>query len=75
MTSHELYGQLHTILVHTLGVAAADLRPEATYAALGLSSLEVVELILIVEEQLTISVDDEELERSRPSSSLQTCSR
>lgn len=62
MTSQELYGQLETILVDAMGVVATIVVPEASYAALGLSSLDVVELILIVEEELGLRIDDEELE-------------
>lgn len=65
MTSQELYGQVRAILIDTLGAAPADVTPDATYGALGLDSLDVVELVLIVEEQLAIRVDDEELQSIR----------
>ncbi|HEX9767290.1 MAG TPA: phosphopantetheine-binding protein [Nitriliruptorales bacterium] len=61
MTPQELYGQIETILVETLEVPVADIAPDATYGALGLDSLSVVELILIVEEERSIRIDDEEL--------------
>lgn len=62
MTSQERYGQLETILVDQMGVAASIVVPEASYSALGLSSLDVIELVLIVEEELGLRIDDEELE-------------
>lgn len=62
MTAQELYGRLAAILVDELGADATNVAPEATYDALGLDSLGVVELVLTVEEELGISIDDEELE-------------
>jgi acyl carrier protein len=61
VSTQELFGQLERILVETFEVPAADVAPDATYGALGLDSLDVVELILIVEEKTGISIDDEEL--------------
>lgn len=62
MTAQELYGQLERILVEELEVPAGSVAPGASYGALGLDSLGVVELIVIVEEELGISIDDEQLE-------------
>lgn len=63
--SQSLYDTFATILTETFGVDEADLAPDATFEALGLDSLDVVELTLVVEEETGIKLEDEELEEVR----------
>lgn len=63
--SQSLYDTFATILTDTFGVDAGDLAPDATFEALGLDSLDVVELTLVVEEETGVKLDDEELEDVR----------
>jgi acyl carrier protein len=58
----ELYGRIETILTETFGVPGDDLAPEATFESLGLDSLDLVELMLVVQEEFDVQIADEELE-------------
>ena len=63
--SQDLYATFQTILVDTFGVPADDVAPDATFEALGLDSLDVVELTLVLEEETGVKLEDEELEDVR----------
>lgn len=63
--SQELYETFSTILTGEFGVPADDLAPDATFEALGLDSLDVVELTLVLEEQTGVKLEDSELEDVR----------
>ncbi|MBS3939640.1 MAG: acyl carrier protein [Actinobacteria bacterium] len=63
--SQDLYATFQTILVDTFGVPADDIAPDATFEALGLDSLDVVELTLVLEEETGVKLEDEELEDVR----------
>jgi acyl carrier protein len=63
--SQDLYTTLQTLLTDTFGVAADDVAPDATFEALGLDSLDVVELTLVLEEETGVKLEDEELEDVR----------
>ncbi|MEX2503576.1 MAG: acyl carrier protein [Egicoccus sp.] len=63
--SQDLYATFQTILVDTFGVPADDIAPAATFEALGLDSLDVVELTLVLEEETGVKLEDEELEDVR----------
>lgn len=63
--SQDLYATFQTILVDTFGVPSDDIAPEATFEALGLDSLDVVELTLVLEEETGVKLEDEELEDVR----------
>lgn len=58
----ELYDKLSAILTGTFGVPAEEISPEATFEALGLDSLDLVEVTLVVEEELGVRIPDEDLE-------------
>jgi acyl carrier protein len=53
------------VLVDEFGVPADEVAPDATFEALGLDSLDVVELTLVVEEKTGVKLEDEELEDVR----------
>jgi acyl carrier protein len=63
--SQDLYATFQTVLVDEFGVPADDVAPDATFEALGLDSLDVVELTLVLEEQTGVKLEDEELEDVR----------
>ncbi|HSK24031.1 MAG TPA: acyl carrier protein [Egicoccus sp.] len=63
--SQDLYATFQTILVDTFGVPADDIAPDASFEALGLDSLDVVELTLVLEEETGVKLEDEELEDVR----------
>ncbi|HEX9888379.1 MAG TPA: acyl carrier protein [Nitriliruptorales bacterium] len=62
MDTQHLYDRLTSILVETFGVPAEDLSRDATWWSLDLDSLDVVELMLVVEQELGVKVADEQLE-------------
>lgn len=63
--SQDLLITFRTILVDTFGVDQDAVTPEATFEALGLDSLDVVELTLVLEEETGVKLEDEELEDVR----------
>jgi acyl carrier protein len=63
--SQDLYATFTTLLTDTFGVPEGDVAPDATFEALGLDSLDVVELTLVLEEATGIKLEDEELEDVR----------
>lgn len=63
--SQDLFTTFQTVLVDTFGVPADDVTPDATFEALGLDSLDVVELTLVLEEETGVKLEDEELEDVR----------
>ena len=63
--SAELLSIFRTALVDTFGVPAEDGASDATFEALGLDSLDVVELTLVLEEETGVKLEDEELEDVR----------
>ncbi|MFA9430492.1 acyl carrier protein [Egicoccus sp. AB-alg2] len=63
--SQDLFATFQTVLVDTFGVPAEDVTPDATFEALGLDSLDVVELTLVLEEETGVKLEDEELEDVR----------
>lgn len=62
MSSQQTTTRLREILVHDFGIPAGDVTPEATFEALGLDSLDLVELTMIVDEQVGVKLEDEDLE-------------
>ena len=63
--SQDLFATFKTMLVDTFGVPEDDVAPDATFEALGLDSLDVVELTLVLEEETGVKLEDEELEDVR----------
>jgi len=60
--SQDLLATFTEVLTEEFGVPADDVAPEATFEALGLDSLDVVELTLVLEEKTGVKLEDEELE-------------
>jgi len=60
--SQDLFATFTELLTEEFGVPEDDIKPEATFEALGLDSLDVVELTLVLEEKTGVKLEDEELE-------------
>ena len=65
MTTDELYPTFESALVETFGVPVDEVAPAAEFEAMGLDSLDVVELTLILEEKTGVKLEDEEIEDVR----------
>ena len=63
--NQELLQTFTDILVEDFDIPAEEVAPEVTFEALGLDSLDVVDLTLAVEESTGIKLEDEELEDVR----------
>ncbi len=63
--SQELLATITEVLAEDFGVPEDDIAPDATFEALGLDSLDVVELTLVLEEKTGVKLEDEELEDIR----------
>ena len=63
--SQELLATFTEVLTEEFGVPADEITAEATFEALGLDSLDVVELTLVLEEKIGVKLEDEELEDVR----------
>ena len=62
MNKEQITERFEEILTGTFGVPEDDFAADASFEALGLDSLDVVELTLVVEEELGVKIEDEELE-------------
>ena len=60
--SQELLTIFTEVLTEEFGVPEDEVAAEATFEALGLDSLDVVELTLVLEERTGVKLEDEELE-------------
>ena len=63
--SDDLLGTFKELLTEEFGVPEDDITRDATFEALGLDSLDVVELTLVLEEKTGVKLEDEELEDVR----------
>lgn len=61
MTRADINSQLTTILTEQFGVPAEEITDDATFEALGLDSLDLVEVTLVIDEELGIRIPDERL--------------
>ena len=56
--------KVKAIVVEQLGVAAEEVKPEASFVEdLGADSLDLTELIMAMEESFDIEIDDEEAQK------------
>lgn len=60
--SSAVYDRVKELLVEKFGVPEDDVRPDATFEALDLDSLDLVEFALAAEEELGVRISDEEAE-------------
>jgi len=61
MTRTDIRSSLTTILTDQFGVPADDITDDATFEALGLDSLDLVEVTLVIDEELGIRIPDDRL--------------
>ena len=61
MTRTDIQQSLTVILTDQFGVPADDITDDATFEALGLDSLDLVEVTLVIDEELGIRIPDERL--------------
>ncbi len=61
MTRTDIQSQLTTILTDQFGVPADEITEDATFEALGLDSLDLVEVTMVIDEELGIRIPDERL--------------
>lgn len=57
-----LQEKITELLVANLGIAADDVRPEATYADLKMDSLALIEFTMIIQKELDVLLDDDALQ-------------
>lgn len=62
MTEQELLSTFETTLTDEFGVPADEYGPDVEFEAMGLDSLDLVELTLVVEDETGVHIEDEELE-------------
>lgn len=63
--SDDLLETFREILSGEFGVPATDVTADATFEALGLDSLDVVELTLVLEDKVGVKLGDQDLEDVR----------
>ena len=63
--SDDLLETFRSILSGEFSVPAEEVTAEATFEALGLDSLDVVELTLVLEDKVGVKLGDEDLEDVR----------
>ena len=57
-----MFEQIKTILVDALGLAPADITPNATMSDnLGITSLEFLNAVMVIEDQYDITTDEDTL--------------
>ncbi len=63
--SQDLLATFTEVLTEEFGIESDQVTADATFEALGLDSLDVVELTLVLEEKTGVKLEDEELEDVR----------
>ena len=59
-----LENRVSELIVEQLGVTAEEIKPEASFIDdLGADSLDIVELVMAMEEEVDIDIPDEDAER------------
>ena len=60
--NEEIFGQLKEIMVDELGIDGAQIKPESVLLSdLDINSLELMNLVMVVEEKYNIFLDEERL--------------
>lgn len=60
--NEEIFGQLKEIMVDELGIDGSEIRPESILLTdLDINSLELMNLVMVVEEKYDIFLDEERL--------------
>ncbi len=60
--NEEIFGQLKEIMVDELGIDGSEIKPESVLLSdLDINSLELMNLVMVVEEKYNIFLDEERL--------------
>ena len=60
--NEEIFGQLKEIMVDELGIDGSEIKPESVLLSdLDIKSLELMNLVMVVEEKYNIFLDEERL--------------
>lgn len=62
MTEQELLDTFESIITEDFAVPGDEYGPDAEFEAMGLDSLDLVELTLVLEDETGVAIEDEELE-------------
>jgi acyl carrier protein len=57
---NEIQARLKTLLANNFGVDEQDIDPDATFEALGVDSIALVELAVVAEEEFGVKVGEDE---------------
>lgn len=63
LTRKEILAKLQTILVEQLACRENEVTEDATFGDLGADSLDQLEIVMAVEEELGLNIDDDEAEK------------
>ena len=60
--NEEIFGQIKEIMVDELGIDGSEIKPESVLLSdLDINSLELMDLVMLVEEKYNIFLDEERL--------------
>ena len=61
MNNDEIFEKVADIVAETMGVDADELTVETTFESLSADSLDLIQLVSAIEEDLGITIDDDDL--------------
>lgn len=61
MNNDEIFEKVADIVAETMSVDADELAPETTFESLSADSLDLIQLVSAIEEDLGITIDDDDL--------------
>lgn len=61
MSQDEIETKLEAILTEQFGVPEDEIEPDASFEAMGLDSLDLVEVTLVIDEELGVRIPDDRL--------------
>lgn len=61
MSKDEIESQLTTILTEQFGVPEDEIEPDASFEAMGLDSLDLVEVTLVIDDEMGVRIPDDRL--------------
>lgn len=64
MNQSDVYSKVKDLITETLGVQASEVQPTSSFIDdLGADSLDIVELVMMIEKEFDIEIPDEDAER------------
>lgn len=61
MNNDEIFEKVADIVAETMSVDADELTPETTFESLSADSLDLIQLVSAIEEDMGITIDDDDL--------------